>query len=430
MKTKGKAERIISSVDFMNQPRWFNTLNRIWKRSYPHGKVPQLNKDDLIKTARSKTGLNDLGKDFWDEPLDRLIESLNEEARLHPIGYFISNKRLMNLLNVRLRAEHLFKKYPEILEQEVYPPVVIAGLQRTGTTKLHRLLTADPDNRVLKSWEALNPAPFKLSGKGHDKRIRIARTSEKALRLMTPGFFAIHPVEHLAPEEDILLLDVSFLSTTPEATTNVPSYSSWLEETDQSYAYDYGSRLLRLLQWQQPGRRWIIKSPHHLEFFPLIEKYYGKPHILWTHRDPAECIPSFLSMVCHSRSLFSDDVHIADVRDHWFHKTAYMLEKALSFRQDGAHEEYFTDLLYVDLVSDPMEQLKHIYDRGDGISASLAERFQAAEKENPKGKYGVHDYRLSDFGLSREDLIKRNTEYYKLYNSLINQHGINHEWEK
>ena len=61
--------RIISSSDFKNQPQWFNTLNRLWKKTYPHGKVPQLNKDDLIKTARRKTGLNDLGKDFWDEPL-------------------------------------------------------------------------------------------------------------------------------------------------------------------------------------------------------------------------------------------------------------------------------------------------------------------------------------------------------------------------
>jgi hypothetical protein len=413
-----KDGRVISSTDFMKQSRWFKAINSLWKKSYAHGTVPLLNKDDLIRTARRKTGLNDLGKDFWDEPLDRLIESLNNEARLHPIGLFISDKRLMNLLNVRLRAEYWFKKYPEILEQEVYPPMVIVGLQRTGTTKLHRLLTADPDNRVLRSWEALNPAPFNLNGQSRDKRIRIARTSEKALRLMTPGFFAIHPVEHLAPEEDILLLDVSFLSTTPEATSHVPSYSSWLEETDQSHAYDYGSRLLRLLQWQQPGKRWVLKSPHHLEFLPLIEKYYGNPHFIWTHRDPSECIPSFLSMVCHSRALFSNEVHVSDVTDHWVRKTAYMLEKALSYRQDGAHQENFTDLMYEDLVSDPMGQLKKIYDRGDGISPSLEERFQIAETENPKGKYGVHNYRLSDFGLSREDLIRKNAAYCKLHRSL------------
>ena len=413
-----KQERIITSTDFTKQSRWFSTINRLWKRTYAHGAVPLLNKDDLIKTARRKTGLHDLGKDFWDEPLDRLIDSLNHEARLHPIGAFISSKRMMNLLAVRLRSEHWFKKFPEILEQEVYPPMVIVGLQRTGTTKLHRLLTADPDNRVLRSWEALNPAPFTRNGHNRDKRVRIARTSEKALRLMTPGFFAIHPVEHLAPEEDILLLDVSFLSTTPEATTHVPSYSSWLEETDQSYAYEYGSRLLRLLQWQQPGKRWILKSPHHLEFLPLIEKYYGNPHFIWTHRDPAECIPSFLSMVCHSRALFSDEVHASAVRDHWVAKTSYMLEKALNYRQNKAHQANFTDLMYDDLVADAMGQLSKIYERHDDIPESLINRFELAEKSNPKGKYGIHNYRLDDFGLSREDLREKNESYYKLYHSL------------
>ncbi len=413
-----KQGKIITSSDFMNQSLWFNTLNWLLKRSYSHGKIPSLNKDDLIRMARRKTGLNDLGKDFWDEPLDRLIESLNNEARLHPIGFFISSKRIMNLLNVRLRAEQWFKRYPEILEQEVHPPTVIVGLQRTGTTKLHRLLTADTDNRVLRSWEALNPVPFNLNGHSRDKRIRIARTSEKALRLMTPGFFAIHPIEHLAPEEDILLLDVSFLSTTPEATSHVPSYSRWLEETDQSYAYDYGSRLLRLLQWQQPGKRWVLKSPHHLEFLPLIEKYYGDPHFIWTHRDPAECIPSFLSMVSHSRALFSDEVHASEVRDHWVRKTAYMLEKALAYRQEGENQKNFTDLLYKELVQDSMAQMERIYDRYEGISDSLRSSFERANSENPQGKYGVHEYNLADFGLNREELTERNTAYFNLFHQL------------
>ncbi len=106
-----------------------------------------------------------------------------------PLEHIISRKRIINLLGVRLRAENWFKKFPEILEQEVHPPMVIVGLQRTGTTKLHRLLTADPDNRVLRSWEAINPAPFKLNMNGKDRRIQIAKTSEMALRLMAPGLF-------------------------------------------------------------------------------------------------------------------------------------------------------------------------------------------------------------------------------------------------
>jgi hypothetical protein len=417
-----KPERIITSTDFMNRPRWFNALNRVWAKSYVFGSGPSLKKDDLIRTARTESGLHDLGRDFWDEPLDKLIHSLNHEAQLHPIGYFISRKRIVNLLGVRLRAEQLFKQNPEILDQELHPPLVIVGLQRTGTTKLHRLLTADPANRVLRSWEAINPAPYTRNGHRRDKRIQVARISEKALRLMTPGFFAIHPVEHSAPEEDILLLDVTYLSTTPEATAHVPSYASWLEGIDQSYAYEYSSRLLRLLQWQQPGQRWILKSPHHLEFLPLIEKYYGHPHFIWTHRDPAECIPSFLSMVCHSRVIFSNKVDINEVTEHWVRKTAYMLKKGLTYRLEGTHEKNFTDLMYEELVSDPMSQIEKIYQSYNGISDSLRSGFQLADSENPQGKYGIHEYNLSDFGLKEEELIKRNSAYCSLYQKLKAEH--------
>jgi hypothetical protein len=410
--------KIISSTDFRNHPRWFTTLNYLWKKSRSLGPDPLLKKDELMAAAKQGCGLHDFGRDFWDEPLERLIHSLNYEANLHPIGLYISRKRIINLLGVRLRAEHWFKTYPEILEQEVLSPMVIVGLQRTGTTKLHRLLTADPDNRVLRSWEAINPAPFKLHMNGKDKRIKIAKTSEKALRYMTPGFFAIHPVEHSAPEEDILLLDVTFLSTTPEATTHVPSYSDWLEKTDQSHAYEYGSRLLRLLQWQQPGKRWVLKSPHHLEFLPLIEKHYGDPHFIWTHRDPNECIPSFLSMVSHSRSIFTDDVKVQRLTGHWVRKTAYMLEKGLAYRNEAEGRGTFTDILYTDLVKDPLAQLAKIYERYGGISEQLRERFLLADSENPQGKYGIHEYSLSDFGLAEKTLEQKNRAYYSLFNQL------------
>jgi hypothetical protein len=419
-----KQKRIISASDFQKRPAWFNALNAVWKRAYKRGSSPFLNKDELLLTARRTTGLNDLGKDFWDEPLERLILSLNHEAMLHPIGAFISRKRIINLLSVRLRAEYWFRNHPEILDQELYPPLIIVGLQRTGTTKLHRLLSADPDNRVLKSWEAINPAPMHRNVNRKERRIRAAKASENALRKMAPGFFAIHPVEYSAPEEDILLLDVTFLSTTPEAITHVPSYAEWLEKTDQSYAYEYGSRLMRFLQWQQPGKRWILKSPHHLEFLPLIDKYYGEPSFLWTHRELSECIPSFLSMVCHSRAIFSDEVRVEDVAGHWVRKTSYMLEKGMSYRSRGNNHLKFTDILYENLVSDSMGELEKIYNGNSGLPDCLAERFRMAEIENPKGKYGVHEYGLEEFGLTREGLISRNRQYFDLYSGLVRKDQV------
>lgn len=408
----------VTPGDFNKHPLWFRSLNAIWEKRSRFGTGFLLQKDELIQRARKTTGLHDFGDFPWEEALEKLLYSLNHEARLHPIGRFISMKRMVNLLAIRLRAEFWFKKYPHILEQEIYPPLVIVGLQRTGTTKLHRLLTADPDNRVLRSWEALNPAPLKQNLNGRDRRVQYARTSEKALKWMASGFFAIHPVEFTAPEEDILLLDVSFLSTTPEATTHVPSYASWLEQTDQSASYEYGSRLLRLLQWQHPGKRWVLKSPHHLEFLPLLEKYYGNPHFLWTHRNISECIPSFLSMVCHSHSIFSDQVDIREITAHWVNKTSYMLNQALSYRLKPGNQDKFTDIRYEALVAEAMEEMENIYRRLDGMDPSLQQLVRRAEVENPKGKYGIHDYDPAFFGLAGEELEKLNQAYVSLYNKL------------
>ena len=402
-------KKVICPEDYIKLPFWFRSLNLGWEMTYPLGTRISLDKDSLIKAAKETTGLDDFGKDFRDEPLDRMLWSINHEANLHPLGRFITRVRIINLLANRLRAEALFKKHPEILEQELYPVWLIVGLQRTGTTKLQRLLNADPDNRTLLSWEALNPAP--VPGEiNNNIRIQKARTAEKALRVMAPGFFAIHPVEHLAPEEDILLLDISFMSTTPEATMAVPSYASWLEKSDQTCAYEYAARIMKLLQWQRPAKRWILKSPHHLEFLHLVEKVLGNVTFLWTHRDPCICIPSFLSMMSHSWAMFSNDVTPAMVAGHWVRKSTFILNKGVEYRNQNPKSRYI-DIRYDDLVKDSMETLLRIYEENGGISEELMKKFQQSEEENPPRKYGIHEYSLSDFNLTEQDIQEKIEDY-------------------
>jgi hypothetical protein len=412
-----RVDREIKSNHYNKQPYWFNAINTIWKASYPLGTKSKLDKDSLIKAARKSTGLHDLGSFFWDEPLERMLTSINEEAQLHSIGQFITRQRLINLLSVRLRAEQYFKKYPEILDQELYPVMLVIGLQRTGTTKLQRLLASDPDNRAVLSWEALNPAPINGDDTTGRERIKIAKTSVKALKYMSPGFFAIHPIEYDAPEEDVLLLDVSFMSQTAEATMHVPSYAAWLEEIDQSLAYEYMVKLLKLLQWQRPAKRWVLKTPHHLEFLDLVNTYFKDVQYIWTHRNVYESVPSFLSMVSYSRNLFSNAVDPHQVAKHWVRKNGYMLSKALAFHESNNHISLFTDVPYEYLVEDSMAVIKRIYaDRKTPITHELMNIFIESNKNNPKGKYGVHKYELSDFGID-ESYIDQFTSAYQQFQS-------------
>jgi len=411
------------TYNFRKNPFWYRILNKVWKSTYPLGTCTRLEKDDLIRSARKITGLTDLGKDFWDEPLDRLLRSVNGEADLHPAGRFITKQRFTSLLSIRMRAEHYFKKHPEILEQELYPAWIIVGLQRTGTTKLERLLAVDPDHRVIPSWEVINPVPLDpglydqrgVYPSPKDKRIAVANTSVKALKLISPGFFAVHPIDVFQPEEDILLLDISFLSTTPEAMMHVPSYASWLEQTDQSPAYAYAVKLLKFLQWIRPAKRWILKTPHHLEFPDLIGKHFGEVRFLWPHRNIYESIPSYLSMVTYNRMVFSDRVDREDVARHWVRKTGYMLGKAIDYRLKDGNEAQFTDIYYKDLVQDSIGVLSGIYREDGELSPGLIEKFRLHERENPYRKHGEHQYSLADFGLTEADIDRHTSRYQELF---------------
>jgi len=423
-----------STSPFHKPPYWFRLLNQTWKNSYFLGTKIRLDKDDLIKTARRRTGLQDLGKDFSDEPLERLLRSMNEEANLHPIGRFITRQRFISLLNIRLRAEYYFNRFPEILNQELYPAWIIIGLQRSGTTKLQRLLATDPDHRVIPSWEVINPVPLRTPpqtpplklgegfGEGYPdpRRLRIAKTSASALKLVSPGFFAIHPIEIHEPEEDILLLDVSFLSTTPEAMMQVPSYAQWLERTNQSSAYAYMVKLLKFMQWMRPAKRWVLKTPHHLEFPDLIEKHFGKVHFLWPHRTLYESVPSFLSMVTYNHMIFSDQADVNRIGKHWVRKTGYMLDKALDYRLKGTNQEKFTDIYYKDLVTNSMAELEKIYSMNGGINGELSKKLEQHEKEHPHRKYGSHHYSLVDFNLTTEDIDQHTSHYQKF---MIDHYG-------
>ena len=265
--------------------------------------VVSLDEHAVIDDARRKAGLGDFGDESFRVPMRVLLASLEKEAALTPIGRFVQRQRIVDILVNRLRAEDHFKRYPEILEEKIAPPLVIVGLPRTGTTMLHRTLAADPRWYSVLWYECRNPSPFPGTGSGsRDPRIADAEAQVHAMIEGSPELAAIHPLDALAPDEEILLLEHSFSSTTPEAAANVPSYGRWLNEQDQTAAYVYLKKLLQFLQWQKnkagsEAERWVLKTPHHLGFMDVLFAVFPDAHVVQTHRDPLETIHSLASMI-------------------------------------------------------------------------------------------------------------------------------------
>jgi len=364
-----------------------------------------LNEASLITAARRESGLHHFVDDSFREPLRRLLASLEEEAQLHLLGRLLLRQSLVRALVNRLRLEDLCDRHPEICELHVREPVFVLGLQRTGTTLLHRLLTCEPALRPLLSWEALNPAPFPgvtLRG-GRDPRVRLAELAERGLRYLAPGFFAIHPVEAHAPEEDVLLLDLSFMSPTADATLGVPRYSAWLRDTDQRPTYRYFRRAIQLLLWQRPGR-WLGKTPHHLENLDVLRDVFPDAKIIHTHRDPLRVVASYASMMAHGRAIFSDRVDAHEVGAQLAGRAVRAVTRAISVRE-RAPGQSFLDVAYPDLLADPLKVIRRIYDfLGLSLSPATEASMQRWLAANPQNKRGVHRYRLEDFGLDRAQL--------------------------
>ncbi|MYB09551.1 MAG: sulfotransferase [Acidimicrobiia bacterium] len=404
----------MTSTDYQNPYRPVPV--RVFNRLGRAGSSGRLDVDKLTKHAKRKTGLSDFGDDGHLEALQVLVESINNEARLTPTGRIVQKSRLAGALIQRLRIQDLLRRHPEIDDIDLGPVIAITGLQRTGTTLLHRLLYSHPEIRGISGLEALMPVAATDSAERAERaRKRRAMLAERTISYLSPDFMAVHPVDREQPEEDVLLLDLNFMSQSAEAILHVPSYSRWLQDQDHTATYEYFRRVLKVLTWQQPATAWVIKTPHHLEYLDVLLKVFEGATVVQTHRDPRVAVSSFCSMVAHGRGMFSDNVDPAEIGRHWCDKTHRMVEWAMKTRAETP-EGRFVDVSYYDLIRDPMTQLRRIFEVAavefDDEAKKLAEQYAAA---NPQNRFGKHNYRLEHFGLSQQAMDETFAAYREAY---------------
>lgn len=409
------SNRRVTSTDYLHprRPKFVRLYNGLGENlSHRLGFAPPLTFDSVTMDAMRDTGLSDFGDRNFRQPLEVLLDSLDREARLHPLGRSIMRGRIVSMLRNRLRIEALYRAHPEIEQVAITRPIVIAGLQRTGTTMLHRLLAADPRARALMSWEALHPAP--LAGErdhGSFHRRALAKVAELGLLTLAPDFFAVHPVESEAPEEDILLLDHAYYSQAPEATAHVPTYARFVETHDAVPSYRYLRRVLKALMWQRAGQFWVLKTPHHMEFLAALLTVFPDALIVQTHRDPQATMGSFCSMVAHGRGVFSNHVEPREVGRHWLRKVRHMIDRSLAVRDAGAASSIL-DLSYYDLLADPLAEIRKIYDRaGLTLTTNAESAMRKVATRDVQNRYGKHVYRSRDFGLSRTQIEETFADY-------------------
>jgi hypothetical protein len=373
-----------------------------------------LQADHLLQSAHRQTALDDFGDPSFREPLRRLLESLEAEARLNPMGRLATRYDLIRLLINRLRMEEDRKRNPGIAEEETRRPIIITGLPRTGTTLLHSLLALDPGSRVPLTWETMYPSPPpEAASYRTDRRIALVDDQIRWFHRLLKGFNRIHPVDARLPEECLVIFSHSFLSYQFETTHRLPSYLDWLEGQDLRPAYEVHRRFLQHLQWRCPGQRWVLKAPAHMFDFEAMFLTYADACVVMTHRDPMEVTASNASLTTTLRSAFSDAIDPLEVGPECSRRWAEAIGRALRSRDRGcAPAERFLDLYYIDLVADPIGAVRKVYARFDlPFPEGLDEKIREFLRQNPRERFGKHRYSLEQFGLNLEEEKRRYSAY-------------------
>ncbi len=365
---------------------------------------------DLLEEAERATKLRDFGDAAFRAPLRVLLEALREEAPLNATGIALMRGRVLESLMTRLRTEDWIRRNPEIEREEIAAPIVVVGQTRTGTTMLHRLLASDPRHHGALWWEVRFPAPLPdTRWDAPDPRIAIAEAEVAGILAADPEQASIHPWDAQAPDEEIMLLEHTFLSHVPESFTNLPTYRAWIETQDWTPAYAYLKRFLQFLQWQKRKRgalreRWVLKTPGHLGYLDTLLRVFPGALIVQTHRDPVQTIPSAASLNRSLWRLSSDDVDDREVGRQWQARMKWAVERSLASRETIPAQQV-ADVGFEDVLSDPLAAVAKIYEAfGIPLTPAVRDALSQWLRDNRRDKRPAHEYSLAEFGMSEAQI--------------------------
>jgi hypothetical protein len=397
-------------------PEWLSTMNREGSYLNLPAVVP-LDEASLLSQVCRTTGLDDFGDDGWREPFAVLVKALEEEAQLTLMGRLMARNDIILWLSTRLRVTDTLKRHPEILEEEIVAPMFIVGLPRSGTSILFELLAQDPDVGVPLMWEALQPCPPPETASYHsDPRIQVADRLFTQWGRVAPEFNSMHEMRGDIPAECGLLIAATFISDHNASLHQTPSYSAWCAQADFLPVYEYHRTILKILQWKNPRKRWLLKAPEHQVHLDTLLQVYPDARIVQTHRDPIKCMASTTSLMGTLYYMRSDQAFNAEMFENIImgEATANRLEHVIEQREQGVvPAANIADSRYQDLMDDPIGCMGSIYGHfGMTLGEEARGRMMEYLASKPKGKFGKHDYRVDEARSKERALFRRYQELY------------------
>ncbi len=401
-------------IDDWDAPRHSPEVLAIFAEAEKIAPQLRLDADVLCAQAMQETGLRRFGADDFRERLALHLRACDEEGRLSAMGKLTRYNETLKFLKSRLLMEDVIARHPRVLELEIARPIIITGFPRTGTTHLHNTLAADPELRALPYWEACEPVLSETERVPRgvpDPRLARCAATLAWINSAMPHFLAMHEmtVDHAHEEIDLLALDFSTMYF--ETPGPMLGWSARYKASDQTPHYRYLKRVLQVLTHLRGGKRWVLKSPQHLEQLPVLARVFPDATVVVTHRDPLPIVASMATMWTYTARLAQDR---PDPRAYGAFTAERIADLLAACVRDRVvlPAEGSIDVRFQDVTSDPDGTVARVYAHaGQPLSDASRRAIADYTASHPPGRHGKVRYDLADFGLDARALRERFRPY-------------------
>ena len=372
--------------------------------------------DDIFKLAANRTGLAEIDSDSWRDGLAIMLDDLNSSPAFTPFGRERVLDDATNALGRRMQVHAYIEAHPEVLDAPVERPLIVLGMPRTGTTVISYLLDQDPARRSLLHWQCVDPIP--------PASTETLRTDPRCLALLEEQRKIVEmvkqakmPLPHWedadGPTEDMFIHNQDFKGLSWDSFLPTDRYARWLfDETDMTSTYEYQKRYLQVLQSTAPGT-WSLKMPSHSVHIEALLKVFPDARLIWAHRDPFKGDGVAVQPVAATAEP-GDDHRASGSNGDGSRRDGqmrYHVERPLRAR-DRIGDERFFHMYYHEMMRDPMDVMRRIYEWADEpLTAETEARMRNWLAGHPQDLFALNTYSLDQYGLSVEQLEPIFAEY-------------------
>lgn len=294
-----------------------------------------------------------------------------------------------------------------------HAPLFIIGHWRTGTTLLHELLILDARHTFPNTYHCLVPNHFLLTERLGKRLLRFLMPSHRPMDNMPMGWDR--------PQEDEFALCM-LGQPSPYLTIAFPNHApqdqaafdlEGLPPRAQRAWKEAFVRFLRQLTYRDP-RRLVLKSPTHSCRIPTLLELFPDARFVHIVRDPHAVFPSTVNLW---KSLYETHglqrPRFRALEEHVFSTFTHLYERIETGKRliPAGH---FHELRYEDLIANPIEEMRKLYER---LALGSFEDVESRLKQHVKASAGYQTNRY------RQLEPQLNAEIERRWQEVIRRYG-------